>query len=303
MSRSILVGFDGSEHAHDAIVLGALLARPFGDRLTAVCVYLFRPIHREGDTEFEDMVRNEARRRVAGASDLVSDPVPEIRVVRGHSAAAGLQDLAAESGADLIVVGSTHHGPLGRVMSRGTPEALLHDAPCAVAVAPRGYATDRSHALRTVGVGFDGGAEAYRALAHAAEIARRAGARLEVIAALEPVERRTPHAFDVQRRYEYDTSRRSVLQRDLGYAVADLENVHAVPVTVDGPAADALCERSKSLDLLVLGSRCFGAVRRVVLGSVSAPVLRHASSPVLVVPRTGAEGDSLSAGAPGADPA
>lgn len=297
MSRSVLVGFDGSDHAHDALVLGATLARPFEARLTAVCVYLFRPIHREGDTEFEEVIRDEARKRAAGASGLVGDPVPEIRVVRGHSAAAGLQELAAESGADLIVVGSTHHGPLGQVMSRGTPEALLHDAPCAVAVAPRGYATIPTRALRTVGVGFDGAAESYRALDFGAEIARRTGARLEVIAALDPIERPTPHAFDVRRRYEYDTSLRSVLQRDLDYAVADLENVHAVPVPVDGPAADALCERSQALDLLVLGSRCFGAVRRVVLGSVSAPVLRHASSPVLVVPRSGSEGESPSAGA------
>jgi nucleotide-binding universal stress UspA family protein len=38
-------------------------------------------------------------------------------------------------------------------------------------------------------------------------------------------------------------------------------------------------------DLLVCGSRSYGPVRRVLLGSVSAALVRQASVPVLVVPR------------------
>ena len=39
--------------------------------------------------------------------------------------------------ADLVVVGSTHTGRLGRVFPGSTGEKLLHGAPCAVAVVPR----------------------------------------------------------------------------------------------------------------------------------------------------------------------
>jgi universal stress protein family protein len=39
----------------------------------------------------------------------------------------------------------------------------------------------------------------------------------------------------------------------------------------------------------VLGSRGFGPLRRIVLGSVSTKVLRSAACPVLVVPRHSAE--------------
>lgn len=298
MTRRILVGFDGSPAARDALALGELLARPLDAALTAACVYVFRPIHREGDDEFEALLRERARRQVEPAADLVGGPAPETRVVRGHSAAAGLHHLADDADAELIVVGSTHRGPLGRVMTRGMPEALLHDAPCAVAVAPRGFASDRTRALRTIGVGFDGGTEAHAALEYAAGIARSVRARLEVVAALEPVTQRpAPHSFDVQRRFEYDTSRRRVLERDLDYAVADLGYPAAVPVALEGPAVEALAERSRQLDLLVLGSRCYGAIRRVLLGSVSGPVLQHASSPVVVVPRAGAERPASSVGA------
>ncbi len=296
MSSAIVVGFDGSEHAHDALALGELLARALGAELTAACVYVFRPIHREGDAEMEAVVRERALEQAERARAAARGPEPRIRVVRGHSAAAGLHELAASSAADLIVVGSTRHGPLGRVMTRGMPEALMHDAPCAVAVAPRGYAAESGRTLHAVGVGFDGGPESTAALTFADAIARAAGARLEVITVLEPaVERASPHSFDVERRFEHDESLRRVLRRDLEHAVADLENPDAVPVEIDGLATDALCERSRQLDLLVLGSRCFGAIRRVLLGSVASAVLRHASSPVVVVPRSGRDSEPMRA--------
>jgi nucleotide-binding universal stress UspA family protein len=39
------------------------------------------------------------------------------------------------------------------------------------------------------------------------------------------------------------------------------------------------------VDLLVLGSRGFGPVMRLLIGSVSSRVIREAPCPVLVVPR------------------
>jgi len=52
-----------------------------------------------------------------------------------------------------------------------------------------------------------------------------------------------------------------------------------------GPAANLIEEAAKRVDLLVMGSRGYGPIRRVLLGSVSAPVVRHCPCPVLVVPR------------------
>jgi nucleotide-binding universal stress UspA family protein len=49
--------------------------------------------------------------------------------------------------------------------------------------------------------------------------------------------------------------------------------------------ADQLVDLSERVDLLVLGSRAWGPVRRIVLGSVSAGLTREAHCPVLVLPR------------------
>jgi nucleotide-binding universal stress UspA family protein len=54
---------------------------------------------------------------------------------------------------------------------------------------------------------------------------------------------------------------------------------------LDGPAADVLARATRELDLLVLGSRAYGPLRAVLLGSVSSRLVRSAESPLIVVPR------------------
>ena len=47
----------------------------------------------------------------------------------------------------------------------------------------------------------------------------------------------------------------------------------------------ALAERSADLDLLVVGARSYGPLRRLLLGSTSTKLARHAACPLLVTPR------------------
>jgi nucleotide-binding universal stress UspA family protein len=56
-----------------------------------------------------------------------------------------------------------------------------------------------------------------------------------------------------------------------------------------GVAGAILAERSAELDLLVCGSRGYGAVRSVALGSISRMLAHSASCPLLIVPRPPAE--------------
>jgi hypothetical protein len=63
--------------------------------------------------------------------------------------------------------------------------ALLHGAPCAVAIAPRGY-REHAHEIRAIAVGFDGSAESGLALMAASELAAATGATLKLISVAEP---------------------------------------------------------------------------------------------------------------------
>ena len=54
---------------------------------------------------------------------------------------------------------------------------------------------------------------------------------------------------------------------------------------LEGPVVDALADlKPEDTDLLVCGSRGYGPARRVLLGGVSARLLRTARGPVMVVP-------------------
>ena len=62
----------------------------------------------------------------------------------------------------------------------------------------------------------------------------------------------------------------------------DDDAVHEVVV---GNAWKELASRSADLDLLVVGARAYGPVRRLLLGSTSSRLVRTASCPLLVAPR------------------
>ena len=88
-------------------------------------------------------------------------------------------------------------------------------------------------------------------------------------------------AIPVEVRKEY--------QEALDQALAGLpEGVRATGELLYGEVVDELSVvGERGVDLLVCGSRGYGPVRRVLLGTVSAALVRQSSIPVMVVPRGG----------------
>jgi nucleotide-binding universal stress UspA family protein len=64
-----------------------------------------------------------------------------------------------------------------------------------------------------------------------------------------------------------------------------ISDVEAETAILDGDPATVLAEQGIDLDLLVVGSRGYGPLRRVFLGGVSGRVIELAPCPVIVVPR------------------
>ena len=209
-------------------------------------------------------------------------------MVGASSPARGLQGLAEELEPAILVLGSTHRGRVGRVLVGGTAEHLLHGAPCPVAVAPRGLGAG-TVAVRRVGVGFLDTEDGHEALRGALALARRAGARLWLLA----VDEQPPYTSSaIAPGYgspELERIVREERRADLERAAAAVPHgAVAEARLLDGPAGRALAEASEDLDLLVCGSRGYGAVGSVLLGSVSHHLVRTAACPLLVVPRGGA---------------
>jgi len=196
----------------------------------------------------------------------------------------GLQALAESGQADLIVLGSTHHAHLGSVSPGSVAEQLLHGARCRLVIAPKGYArADHSQdRLRVAAVGFDGMAESFAALEEAARLASKFGGSLRVIGVATPVP-----AMGAAAAAQAGGEAGPDFQTQLKDAVAELPpELRALAVFERGDPAEKLLDAAEmGVDLLVLGSRGFGPVMRLLTGSVSSRVIREAPCPVLVVPR------------------
>lgn len=282
MFAHVIAGFDGSDGGRDAIALGAALRSP-GGRLTIVSTFgQDAYISAEIVTDSRDTLEAAALRRLEAVRvELEVDA--ELVATADSSPARALHRIAEELHADLIVVGPAHHGALGRIVLGDVGRAVLHGAPCPVAVAPRRFHDDPWSPRRII-VAFDGSPEARHALEVARRLARDAGARLVVATAWQDpamVIAATASLTDVQR-VAADQEERA--RRILDEAVEEA-GAGASGRLLHGSPAEAIAGLGVETDLIVTGSRGWGAARSVVLGSTSDHLIHHAACPVLVVPR------------------
>ena len=247
------------------------------------------PVYPKVVVGYEENERGEDARVLA--ERVVERDGGELKVVHVEkgSPADALRALAERGDADLIVLGSTHRAHFGSVAPGSVAENLLHGARCRLIIAPKGYgAGDHSQdRLRVAAVGFDGMSESQAALDEAARLATKFGGSIRVIGVIPPV---PPAAAAAAARVEGAGPDFETRLRD---AVAQLPpELRALPVIEHGdPVRKLIEDAGTGVDLLVLGSRGFGPVMRLLVGSVSSRVIREAPCPVLVVPRPG--GNSL----------
>ncbi|HSD82205.1 MAG TPA: universal stress protein [Solirubrobacteraceae bacterium] len=271
MHGTIVVGIDGTDRGLDALALARGLADPGATTLHLVAV----------GTD-----RARAEHDLAAAHDAAGDDLPvETWAVARHSAAHGLHDACEDLRADLLTVGSTHRGALGRTLLGGVGEQALHASPCAVAVAPLGHRQGGGSPPATILAGYDETAEAQLALGRAAWLAGLAGARLTVMSVVDlPAGLVDPGLADERWVEGVRAGRRAELDALLAALGAEAAEIR-LP---GGLAWRELVVAAADHELVVLGSRAYGPVGRLLAGSTALHVLRESPAPVLLVPR-GAE--------------
>jgi nucleotide-binding universal stress UspA family protein len=285
----ILIGWDDGQRSRDALALACDLARELSMRVRVGHVYPDvtgfperRRRHREQAEELMRSVPKEMLEGIAFDEELIMAPSP----------AEGLYHLVQEPDVRFAVLGSTHRGALGRVLPGSVASHLLHGSPCAVAVAPAGYAGSSGGHMRSIAVAYDGSPAASAALDAATHLALAAGATIRVVSVAAPAA-----AGWVGAGMYYTVTavaERGVRQEDMNKVLPTLPaEVRADGRILDGdPAPQIVDECEKGVDLLVIGSRGYGTVGRVLLGSVSSSVLRSAPCPVLVVPQAATSDDN-----------
>lgn len=131
----------------------------------------------------------------------------------------------------------------------------------------------------------DGSEDAEFAARAAVDLSRRTGAQLHVSHAWRPL----PHyAYPSFAPAEYHPPYEEGARRLLAEQVERIEEAGGVVAeahVVAGRPADEIIDLAEKVgaDLIVVGSRGLGSVRRLVVGSVSEEIVHHADRPVLVV--------------------
>ncbi len=286
MFDKVFVAFDGSEPARDALSLGKTLAARDGE-LIVCCVHRFGTVSARVEPSAPDLDHEQAERFVEEASRLL-DGAPTVTplLVAGAVSGLTLQHTAERRHADVLVLGSSHRGAAGRVLVGSVTEEALHGAPCPVAVAPLGfYRAPSPPRIANIAVAYDDDVGAATALGVAGKLAGETGAHLHVIAVANIA---TPMVVGSTAALAYAAtvdSRVQMAEHDLEAAVASLPYGLTVTSEVrEGLPAEEILHSSHGVDLLVLGSRRRGPLRRMVLGSVGDAVARAAACPVLIVP-------------------
>jgi nucleotide-binding universal stress UspA family protein len=266
----IVLATDGSD---DGRAAGAWLAHfplPIGSRLLVVSAVSIPPSALDLPTvrDFIASLREEARRTAGDARD-------------------GILRVAEEWPADLVVLGARGLGALAGFLLGSVSLGIARHAHCSVLVVKPG-----AGAARGIVVGIDGSESAAAAASFVASLPLEPTTvvRLTSVIHLPPVPTIAPRfAKGVVRAAFADIAkeRTAALQQAIAQAAAPFKGVVETVerrVLVDRPTDGLLSEAAKSNSgLIVVGARGLGTVSRLLLGSVSESVLRHADRPVLIV--------------------
>lgn len=275
MFKNALVGVDGHDGGRDAIALATNLLSPGGE-LTLAHIYTGDPhIYRDTGDAYDIAASNHALDLLTVARDEAQTEA-NLQFREAASIGRGLHELAELQMSDLLVIGSCRRGLLGRVLVGDDTRAALNGAPCAVAIAPTGYSRTPA-ALRKIGVAYDGSPESVAAFEVGRALGHELGAQLSAFEAVPSTTRFGPGPLPLSDKIDPLVAR----ARD---RVAGLGGVE--PYAGFGDRAEELGLYSASLDLLVMGSRGYGPIGRLVHGSTCHQLLRTARCALLVLPRS-----------------
>lgn len=248
----ILVGVDGTDWGFEALRQALVLASEENPVVHAVTALDTAPAIHTGLRAgyFAELLANEAdEARDAAETIMGSGERCSARVLRGKPVDV-LRRERDEMRATLVALGGRRSSRFLGIVLGETGTELVHDAACSVLLA---YPVDKGPwRPRKIVVGFDGSTYALAALQSAKEIAAAFDGTVEVVTATGGKE----------------------IKRDAAWTdrVEHWDPAHPVA---------ALVERSRSVDLVVVGSRGVHGIRAI--GSVSERVAHQAHCTALIV--------------------
>jgi nucleotide-binding universal stress UspA family protein len=285
MKREIIIGYDPEHEGDDVLQLGRLFSEVLAAKPRVIAAVPW-PDYLIGIVDLDEQMEIEMRDRFALIHDELDDLGVETDAIASRTPASALAEIAESDPAQLIIIGSCHHGPVGRTLAGSVGESLLQGASRAVAIAPRGYADQVEERLQRIVVAFDGSSESWAALETAIGLAERCHGTVTAITVADHPKYGYAAAWSILAEGEFRDAERADKERLLGLAVGRIPKaIERESRVVTGEPARILHEVSAEHDLMVVGSRGWGPLKRTLLGSTTRKLIRSCACPVLVLPR------------------
>jgi nucleotide-binding universal stress UspA family protein len=283
----VLVATDGSQDAKAAVEWVRRL--PLADDARFLVVSVIPPPVVASQA---DWVTTERQVRVHEAHEAIDEACKLLGVAVASRLAEGdaREEIIATAigwAADLIVLGARGLGAVKEFLLGSVSLGVARHAPCPVLVCK---GSPRS--VHTITIAHDGSPGAEEALRFVTGLPLLPATRLRIIGVADPV-RYPPTAPEIiggalrAAVADIERERRATLERRLAPAIAAARacvSTADLSIGLGQPATEILRYADVTdTDLLVLGARGLGTMKRLLLGSVSEAVLRHAGCSVLVV--------------------
>lgn len=298
MFNSLLVPLDGSQFAEAALPLVVRLARSAGARLDLVLIHeprlalvgmgdgVLPPPDLEGELQATE--RSYLAEKAAELHEATGRAVGyhEVDGVAGPEICAQ----ASRLGTDLIVMATHSRGALGRFWLGGVADYVLRHAAVPVLLLPPvgPGAPERTTRLRNILVALDLSRDAEAILGPVTRLAQLIQAHVTLIHVVQAVFEfgrvAAPHSVALDPAIV--EAARTEAQRKLD-RIADRLRSHGLSVsarvTVGLSAPGSLLEalEEERFDLIALSTYGSGGMRRLLVGSTTAKVIRRAGKPVL----------------------
>jgi nucleotide-binding universal stress UspA family protein len=289
----ILFASDASEDSELAATTAVALAKITGSELHVLHVAPAFPDYFEPSDPDEPGPTEREGRRILDEQlnkiENVGGTVAQSHLRRG-GAAEEVIELAEELETGLIVLGSRGRGRIRRALMGSVSDSIVRHAHCPVLVVRWKPVVFPVKML----LATDGSEEALLAAQSAADLAARTGSELHVVHVGETL----GPGYSGYAGYEEGVLPSA--QEDLERQAQEALEAQVGRIAVaEGPRAQSHLRMGRpdeeivalgeeiGAELIVIGSRGLGGVRRALMGSVSDSVVRHAHCPVLLVRREG----------------
>ena len=281
----VLLATDGSQHAKHAARFLSRLPHKDPLELSIVSSVVYPQLHpADAVTTWPPEVWDQLRAAAESAVDESAllfegaDAAIDKRIVDGHAGQA-IIDQANKIGAELVVLGAKGHSAVSRLLLGSVSDYVASHAECGVLVVRPPKETDDSAALTTT-IAYDGSPRADRAIEQFVQFKWGPATKTHVLT-LIPIVRffgrdvLPEKMMHLQEQHEIAAQAAAHAMERLASTETRVES-HTIETEHVGEQIVGFADRHAS-DLVVVGATGFSGISRLLLGSVSQYVLRHAT--------------------------